>query len=132
MKFNIAVISIVIICIIIFLSIVIYAQKKYIDNTRWEVISITDEWSNSDDSSLGEHLAEKWMKKRSGSTSDKIQERCNEIASHYIDVVSNIRKVSISKTIDTETYVIKFTSADGKIASLWLDEDGGINSISEY
>ena len=107
-------------------------MKTYSDNNRWEILEVTGEWSNDDDKSLGEYLSEKWVGEHSGSIPDKIQERCDEIVNHYIDVVSNVRKASVSKTIDTETYVIKFTSADGEVASLWLDENGEINSVSEY
>ena len=122
----------ILICIAICLFAILIWGTEQTNNKRWKTLEGTDEWSSSGNSSLGKRLVEKWAKEHPGSIPDKIQGRCNEIANHYIDVASNVRKVSVSKTIGTEAYVIKFTSANGKMASLWLDENGTINSISEY
>jgi hypothetical protein len=62
----------------------------------------------------------------------KIKERTKEVVSHYAQVALNVRYVQVSRTMDTNDYVIKLISADGKEASLWLDSDGFVRSISEY
>lgn len=62
----------------------------------------------------------------------ELRKRAKEITNHFISVASNVRRVNISKTLDTRTYVIGFIDGKGKEASLWLNENGKVESISEY
>lgn len=47
-------------------------------------------------------------------------------------VASDVVSVSISKTEDTDQYVVRLTDSEGREASLWLNKDGTVNSISSY
>jgi len=64
---------------------------------------------------------------------NRIRKNISKNVDTFFDVLSDVRWVHISKTVDTKTYVIEFTSADSMTqASLWLDSNNEVNSISPY
>ncbi len=63
----------------------------------------------------------------------RIRKNIGKNVDTLLDVISDVKWVRISKTVDTKTYVIEFTSADSLTqASLWLDGNNEVDSISPY
>ena len=48
------------------------------------------------------------------------------------EVMNDPRKVQVSKTLDTDCYVVAIIDSKGSRCSLWLDKSGDIGSVSPY
>ena len=61
-----------------------------------------------------------------------LRENIQKDIDHWLMVSSSVKSVNISKTLDTDTYVLEFMDIDGNQVSLWLDGENRVRSITPY
>lgn len=82
-----------------------------------------------------DYLTQCWLKKVGSNlpneqwARDEVRKNTSIALNHYRSVVRNPKKVYVSKTTDTKNYVIEIISFNGERTSLWLDEDGLVESV---
>lgn len=51
---------------------------------------------------------------------------------YWNEIAANVRAAEITKTSDTDNYVLTLRDIEGRKASLWLNSDGKLRSITAY
>lgn len=78
------------------------------------------------------HLKEEAQYIADTGAKEAVMANAKRAVEQWESVSRDVLHVSVSRTQDTNTYVITLVSSGGKSASLWLREDGTIRSISPY
>lgn len=82
-----------------------------------------------------DYLTQRWLKKVGSNlpneqwARDEVRKNTSISLNHYRSVVRNPHKMYVSKTSDTKTYVIEIVALNGERTSLWLNEDGLVESV---
>lgn len=83
-----------------------------------------------------DYLIDKWIAKTTPMglpnekwAHDEVRMNMVKCLNAWRKIANDPRKVWVSKTSDTQSYVITIRTADGSGVSLWLDSDGNIESM---
>lgn len=103
-------------------------------------MELAKKWSQmTDTKDLIKRLQGRWIEKTRGARINRTYDNPTILTYHIernirtlIQIIKDIDKVEVSKTIDTKTYIITLVDSKNNRLSLWLDSKNNVNSITPY